>query len=615
MVNSSNSSQDLASNDKLKEMFGKFKESQQGSKQKALEDLNKTLDKVQPTAEKIKDSLLKRHKKEILGVVLTMRPSAPKPGETPTMTPNLIIVSELRNKSPKEMDDTTAEIEKDGNSMTKTSGLKVTSILLEEIWDFATRGQYDIMRSIVSGRLIHDEGDWIKSLKAVEIHKIKMLKKFEKYVVSYVMAGSLIRGEANSDSDIDVSIVIDDTDVTRTTSNELVLRLRDISAKFARDAEREVGIRGKLNIQVWILTRLWEGLRRAEPVFYTTIRDGVPLYDRGMFAPWKLMLKRGLLTPTPESIQKYVKDGKNYLNRIKLKFRDIAIEDLFWSTIFPAQGVLMLLGVPPGSPNHIAGQLREHMVKKGHLEEKYVKIWERLHKLRKDVEYGKVKEVKLEVMTKNYNDAVGFVERIEKAYKDIEKKLINSKIKAVKSKSVEDAQLVLKVAGVKASKSGVKNALKSELIAKGLASSKYLELINSAGNLDSNRSSLTEVESLEFGLDKVRDETIDIINAEKGLNKDRFRLLLRYGSGENQRTAHLWLFNTEVFIVKMGSGQAEIVKYEVGKKGVLKNSKPSTLKVLEKKLATFDGAPTQVSTRMIKSLKELLDDNLRMFVG
>ena len=100
MVNSSNSSQDLASNDKLKEMFGKFKESQQGSKQKALEDLNKTLDKVQPTAEKIKDSLLKRHKKEILGVVLTMRPSAPKPGETPTMTPNLIIVSELRNKSP-----------------------------------------------------------------------------------------------------------------------------------------------------------------------------------------------------------------------------------------------------------------------------------------------------------------------------------------------------------------------------------------------------------------------------------------------------------------------------------------------------------------------------------
>ena len=102
MVDVSKPSQDLASNDKLKEMFGKFKESQQGSKQKALDELNKSLDKVQPTAEKIKASLLKRHKKEILGVVLTMRPSAPKPGETPTMTPNLIVVSELRNKTPKE---------------------------------------------------------------------------------------------------------------------------------------------------------------------------------------------------------------------------------------------------------------------------------------------------------------------------------------------------------------------------------------------------------------------------------------------------------------------------------------------------------------------------------
>lgn len=615
MVDDLKPSQDFASNDKLKEMFGKFKESQQGSKQKALDELNKSLDKVQPTAEKIKDSLLKRHKNEILGVVLTMRPSAPKPGETPKMTPNLIIVSELKNKTAKEKITHIGEIEKDGNSMTKTSGIRVTSILLEEIWDFATRGQYDIMRSIVSGRLIHDEGDWIKALKAVEIHKIKMLKKFEKYVVSYVMAGSLIRGEATADSDIDISIVIDDTDVTRTTSNELVLRLRDISAKFARDAEREVGIRGKLNIQVWILTRLWEGLRRAEPVFYTTIRDGVPLYDRGMFAPWKLMLKRGLLTPTPESIQKYVKDGKNHLNRIKIKFRDIAIEDLFWSTIFPAQGVLMLLGVPPGSPNHISGQLREHMVKKGHLEEKYVKIWERLHKLRKDVEYGKVKEVKLETMTKNYKDGVDFVERLEKAYKDIEKKLVSSKIRSVKQKAIEDMQLVLKVAGVKASKNGVKNALKSELISKGLARSKYLELVNSAEKLDNNISSLSEVESLEFNLDKVRDETIDIINAEKGLNKDRFKLMLKYGSGEKEGTANLWLFNTEAFIVKLGSGQAEIVKYEIGKKGVLKTGKPSTLKVLEKKLATFDGAPTQVSTRMIQSLKELLDDNLRMFVG
>jgi len=603
-------SENAMSNEKLKEIFSKMKSSQEQGKQ-ALEKLNKELDAVQPLAEKIKNSLIKRHKKEILGAVLTMRPSSAKPNEKPKMNPSLIVISELRKKTGKEKITHIGQIEKEGNSMVKGSELRVVSILLEEIWSFATRGQYDLLRSIVSGRLIHDEGDWIKSLKAVEIHKIKMLKKFEKYVVSYVMAGSLIRGEANPESDIDVSLVIDDTDVTRTTSNELVMRLRDISAKFAREAEREVGIRGKLNVQVWILTKLWEGLRRAEPVYYTTIRDGVPLYDRGMFAPWKLMLRKGLLTPSPEAIQKYIKDGRSHLDRIKLKYRDIAVEDLFWSTIFPAQGVLMLIGVPPGSPNHIAGQLREHMVKEGYLEERYVKSWEKIHKLRKDVEYRKVKEVNIDTLSKQYTMAVEFVERIEKAYKDIEKKLINKKIRSVKQKSIEDAQLVLKIAGVKASKSGVSNALKSELISKGLARQKYLELIESASKLDSGRSSLTEVESLDFNLDKVRDETIDIINSEKGLNKDKFKLTLRFGSGETQGVAELWLFNDEAFIVRSNL----ITKYSIGKKGVLTNPKKCTLKVLEKKLTTFDGTPTQVSTKMINSLKEILDNNLRMFVG
>jgi hypothetical protein len=219
------------------------------------------------------------------------------------------------------------------------------------------------------------------------------------------------------------------------------------------------------------------------------------------------------------------------------------------------------------------------------------------------------------MLAKHYGLAVAFVERLEKAYKDIEKKLITEKIRSVKSKSVEDAQLVLKIAGVKASKSGVTNALKSELIAKGLARQKYLELINSASKLDAARSSLTEVESLDFNLDKVRDETIDIINSEKGLNKDKFRLTLRYGSDESQGSAELWLFHKEVFIIRRSGRESLITKYVVGKKGSLKDPKKSTLKVLEKKLATFDGTPTRLSTKMISSLKTILDDNLQIFIG
>ena len=89
---------------------------------------------------------------------------------------------------------------------------------------------------------------------------------------------------------------VDEGTIRRVLSAELKARLRDIALKEARDAERDAGIRGKLNVQVWILTDYWMGLRRAEPIFYTTLRDGISLYDRGMFAPWKLMLKKGNFT-------------------------------------------------------------------------------------------------------------------------------------------------------------------------------------------------------------------------------------------------------------------------------------------------------------------------------
>ena len=39
-----------------------------------------------------------------------------------------------------------------------------------------------------------------------------VLKKFERYILSYVLAGSLTQGIATATSDIDVWIVIDDTD-------------------------------------------------------------------------------------------------------------------------------------------------------------------------------------------------------------------------------------------------------------------------------------------------------------------------------------------------------------------------------------------------------------------
>ena len=53
---------------------------------------------------------------------------------------------------------------------------------------------------------------FLGALKITDIHKTMVLK-FDVYVASYVVAGSMFRGDARS-NDIDVAVVIDDTDVS-----------------------------------------------------------------------------------------------------------------------------------------------------------------------------------------------------------------------------------------------------------------------------------------------------------------------------------------------------------------------------------------------------------------
>src|SRR3989338_6628812 len=66
----------------------------------------------------------------------------------------------------------------------------------------------------------YDPRDVLKAVKVSEIHKSMVLKKFEKYVVSYVAVGSLFRGDGRG-NDIDVAVVIDDTDVKKMSRYEL----------------------------------------------------------------------------------------------------------------------------------------------------------------------------------------------------------------------------------------------------------------------------------------------------------------------------------------------------------------------------------------------------------
>ena len=83
-----------------------------------------------------------------------------------------------------------------------------------DVWESCLDSKFDLVNFVALSFPLHDTGI-LASLRVAAIHKALVLQKFDKYIVSYVIAGSLVRGDVTKDSDVDVFIVINDTDVKK----------------------------------------------------------------------------------------------------------------------------------------------------------------------------------------------------------------------------------------------------------------------------------------------------------------------------------------------------------------------------------------------------------------
>lgn len=260
-----------------------------------------------------------------------------------------------------------------------------------DLWNYGLDSKFEMLDAVSASFPMHDTG-FLGALRVANIHKSLVLRKFEKYVASYVIGGSLVRGTANKDSDVDVFVVIDDTDVKRMPRLELLEKLRGIIYDYIREATALSGVKNILNVQVYLLTDFWQSVKDAHPVMFTFIRDGIPLYDRGTFIPWKLLLKMGKIRPSAEAIDLYMKQGDQTEEIVKRRLLD-AMVDIYYGVVTPTQALMMLAGLAPPTHKEAPAAFREEFfTKKKMVEEKYVKILEKAVHLFRQYEYGKIKE-------------------------------------------------------------------------------------------------------------------------------------------------------------------------------------------------------------------------------
>lgn len=609
---------------KKKVVKSKDKKEPKDERQAMLEEIQKRLPKdVQEKLESHKDKLdsfkkaiIAKFDKYIMGVALLPTPKRFPQGmsedevEKERKKNNILVLiddTEPTKMSKGELKEKLSVIiesiakETDGSFAPQT-------LLLSEVWQNCYDAKYELLPLIALAAPIYDTG-MLSAIKIAELHKSMVIKKFEKYIVTYALAGSLVQGRATPTSDIDVWIVIDDTDVKKMSRAELKDKLRAIIIGMGMEAGEITGIKNKINIQVYILTDFWDSLKEANPVIFTLLRDGVPFYDRGTFMPWKQLLKMGKIKPSTEAIDMYMSSGEQMLDRVKSKFKEMGTEDFFWSIFTPSQAALMLYGVPPPAPKELPELLKEIFVNKEKMmTDEDVEVVERILKYRKGVEHGTISEITGKELDELLESSQKYMKRLKLLFTQIERKKIQEMLQENYEHLLTALRDVLSMEGVeKVSDEKITDVFNKNLIETGKAPAKLTRLLDNIfkakKTFEKDALSKIDAQNVKKDMNELLKFLIEYMQRSRAKDLERAKLRVKHG----EKLAEITLLGRKAFIIMdVKAEEKEMKQAEIKEDGSLIGLKKADEEEFEKALAKI-AIPLKVelSDALFKSLEKM----------
>jgi len=250
---------------------------------------------------------------------------------------------------------------------------------------------------------------------------LKVYKKFNKLIKSIALFGSVPKQRAKKKSDIDIIIIIDNCSVD--WDQELIAWYREEIGKLVTKQKYPK----EIHINTVTLSAFLQEVISGDPVATNVLRYGQVLIDfGGFFEPLKVLLARGKIKPTTESVYTSLKRAPVHLSRSRFNVLS-AVEGLYWAMVDSAHAALMAAGKTPPSPEHVPDMLiRTREVKVG---KKYIDWYIMMHDLSRSVTHGNITRVagrKIDLYDKIANKFVDkMVDITENLLKD--KKIINIK--------------------------------------------------------------------------------------------------------------------------------------------------------------------------------------------
>lgn len=352
-----------------------------------------------------------------------------------------------------------------------------------DVWNYGLDSKFEFIDAIGACYPLYDKG-FLGALRVASIHKSLVLNWLNvgriRYVATYAIGGSLVRGTADENSDVDTFIIIDDTDVKRMSRVELLEKLRGkIVYEYVKEATALAGVKNILNVQVYLLTDFWQSVKDAHPVMFTFIRDGVPLFDRGTFIPWKRLLQMGKIKPSPEAIDLYMKEGDRTVDIIRRRQMDNMV-DIYFGVVTPTQAMMMLAGHAPPIPKTIVQEVKKVLVDKEKLmTAKDLKTLEKAVKYYKDYEHGDLKEIPGKEIDQLLKESMDYVKKMRELRSKLEKRMQEHQAESIK-KEVFD--LMKKIFGNK-NQSELIRDFEGEMVRKGRVPERMLKVLKDISNL------------------------------------------------------------------------------------------------------------------------------------
>lgn len=163
-----------------------------------------------------------------------------------------------------------------------------------------------------------------------------------------VLYGSVVREQANTDSDIDVLIIGD-------VKGSLKERIYEI-----RDELMERHGYAPLLMPIYLTPEEFEnGLERGEPLLINILKEGKPLYDTGLFAE----ASQHIPHPQKETVEKYLQEARRRLDHSHehLEAADyvLLVQDAYKAAFFAAEGLMLAQGHVPKGRGELARRFKQ----------------------------------------------------------------------------------------------------------------------------------------------------------------------------------------------------------------------------------------------------------------